>query len=519
MGFRFPGLTLGSLIIGAALLAPLPGLADTGAAQAAFDKANTAFRNDDYAAALAGYNEALALGKDSARLFYNMGLAHYHLGQYSQARSAYTEAAKDRGLAALAYYQLGVLANREGDRESAETWFKRSRAEADSPRLRRLSAQALETIGASSPPRIESRIAAGFGHDSNAFRTPATAYTDQSVVPPELVVPVKRSGSYIPLRIGVSYANPVSDRSAFVASYRHRGDYYIDSALSNADETDHRLRVGMERMLGDGNSSSRQFSYQAELRVHGETNFDRDDGLERLDDGLSIANRYDYVGAGVEAELRNRIGRVRYEIDGGYAVRDYDDTPTASSYDLSNAWLHGALKIPLARTTRLEIGYEFYLRSFDERRAKDEDGDSSVSNPTLEYQYGTLELGLRHRWNERIVTEVVYSRTDRKDEYVGYNDYSRDRINFETTVELSDSLRAGIEIDYRDQQYSNAFAFDNPTQPAKEYQDLQVEASALYRFTDQLSLRFDLRQDDVESSDPRGDYDRLRAGLSVYWSF
>jgi hypothetical protein len=100
--------------------------------------------------------------------------------------------------------------------------------------------------------------------------------------------------------------------------------------------------------------------------------------------------------------------------------------------------LGGALKIPLAMTTRLEIGYEYYVRFFDERRAKDENGNSSGSNPT---------------------------------------------------------------------------------QPAKEYQELEFEASARYRFTDQLSLRFDLEQEDVQSSDPRGEYDRLRTSLSVYWEF
>ena len=61
--------------------------------------------------------------------------------------------------------------------------------------------------------------------------------------------------------------------------------------------------------------------------------------------------------------------------------------------------------------------------------------------------------------------------------------------------------------------------FDNPAQAAKEYQELQFEVSALYRVTNQLSLRFDLEQEDIESSDPRGEYDRLRTGLSVYWEF
>jgi hypothetical protein len=518
MGIRFSRLVTGSLVLGVTLLTPSLAAADTAVAQEAFDKANAAFRNEDYASALAGYNEALNLGKDSARLFYNMGLAHYRLGQYSQARWAFTEAAKDDSLAALAYYHLGVLANREGDKRSAEEWFKRSRAEADSPKLRLLSAEALEEIGAP-PPRFEATFAVGFGHDSNAFRTPSEPYIDLSQDPPIPVVPVVQSGSYVPIRIGARYSNPYSERSTFIASYSHRGYYYQSSELENADETDHRLTFEVERALGDGDSSSQQFSYALVIRSHGETNFDRDDGLDRLDDGESIADRYDYTGAGFEAELKNRIGRFRYEVDGGYAMRDYEDLPTASSYDLSDAWLNGALKIPLARATRLELGYRFYLRQFDERRAKDENGDASGSNPTLEYQYTALEVGLRHRFSEAFVGELIYQRTDREDQFVGYNNYSRDKIIVETTFELSDSLVAAVDISYRDQQYPNAFAFNTPGQAQKEYQELEVEASARYRFTDQLSLRLDLEQEDVESSDPRGEYDRLRTSLSVFWEF
>lgn len=518
MGTRSSGLLLSSLILGALLLAPSPASADTVAAQAAFNEANSAFRNGAYDAALAGYSDALANGKNSSRLFYNMGLAHYHLGQYSEARWAYTEAAKDDRMAALAHYQLGVLANREGDRKSAERWFKRSRANADSPKLRQMSVRALEKIGASQP-HFEWVFSAGFGHDSNAFRAPNTSYTDLSQDPAVAVDPVEQSGSYVPIRIGATYFNPVSDRSTLILSYRHRGDYYTDKALDNADETDHRLRLGMERALGDGNSSSRQLSYSAEVRTHGETNFDRDDGLDRFDDGLSIADRFDYTAVGVQSELKNRIGRIRYEVDGGYQLRDYEDVATASSYDLSSYWLHGALKIPLARMTRLEVGYRYYVRSFDERRARDANGDSSAANPTLEYTYGMFELGLRHRLSKSVVTEIVYSLTNREDQYVGYNDYTRDKISFETTLELSDNFAAQLEVAYRDQQYDNAFAFDDPTQPQKEYEKFQVAASALYRFTDQLLLRADIKQEDVDSSDLRGEYDRLRAGLSLYWEF
>ena len=517
MGNRSSGLLV-SLVLGFTLVAPSLATADSDAAKAAFDKANAAFRNEDYAGALAGYTEALNLGKDSPRLFYNMGLAHYRLGQYSQARWAFTEAAKDERTAALAYYQLGVLANRDGDKKSAEEWFKKSRAKADSPKLRMLADEALETIGASLP-RFEARLAVGFGHDTNAFRTPSSPYLDLAQEPPILVVPIVQSGAYVPIRIGARYINPISERKTFIASYRHSGDYYQSTELENADETDHRLKFEMERALGDGDSSSQQFSYAAVIRSHGETNFDRDDGLDRFDDGESIADRYDYNGVGVEAELRNRIGRARYEIYGGYAIRDYEDTPTASSYDLTDSWLRGTLKFPLARSTRLELAYSYRLRLFDERRSRDEDGDSSSANPTLEYQYGTLDIGVRHRFSDSFVGELIYSRTDREDRFVGYNNYTRDKITLETTFELTDNLAAEIEVAYRDQQYPNAFAFNNPTQAPKEYQELEGEVSARYRFTDHLSLRLDVEYEDVESSDPRGAYDRLRSSLSVYWDF
>ncbi len=518
MSKRVPSLTLSCVLLAAALLVPGTTSADAAASQAAFEGANTSFRNGDYDAALAGYNEAIANGRVDARVFYNKGLAHYHLDQYAAARQAFERAAQDERMAALAYYQLGVLANRDGDRRSAERWFRRSRAEAESPRLRQLSTSALETIGVRQP-YFEARFSAGFGYDSNAYRSPDSPYTDYSLEPPVDVDPVEQSGSYVPVRIRAAYFNPLSDRSTLVAAYRHWGDYYTDSELGNADETDHRLTLGVEHALGDGQSSSREFSYAAFIRSHGETNFDRDDGLERFDDGVSIADRFDYTGVGMEAEYKNRFGRVRYEIDASYSIRDYDDVATASSYDLSDYWLHGAIKIPLARSTRLEVGYEYRVRDFDDRRARDANGDSSSANPTLEYQYGIFDLGVRHRMSDSLVVELIYSRTNRDDQFVGYNDYTKDKVSFEATFEFSENFAAQLEVDYRDQQYDNAYAFNNPSQPSKEYQELQFGVSALYRVTDQLSLRADVEQEDVDSSDQRGAYDRLRASLSVSWEF
>ena len=516
MRTRTPVLHLCGLVLIATSLTANAAEADTG--QDLFDSGNVAFRSGDYSSALASYSDAMVNGKNSPRLFYNMGLTHYRLGQYSQAKWAFMESAKDDGLAALSYYHLGVLAEKEGDSKAAAEWFMRSRNGADGPKLRRMSERALETVGAPQSA-FESSFSAGFGYDSNAFRTPDESYIDLSDEPPTAVVPIVQSGTYIPVRIKVAYDNPVSKRSSFVTSYWLRGDYHTDTELKNADETDHRLLIGMERDIGREKPTDGRFAFAAILRNHAETYFDRDDGLDRFDDGSSIADRYKYRSLGVEAELNNRIGRYRYVLEGGWEQRDYEDVPTASSYDLTTYWIVGEFKIPLDRKSRLKFAYRLYVRDFDERRSRDEDGNASFQNPTLSYTYNLFEAGIRHRFNKSLVAELIYIYTLRDDDFVGYNDYEKNKIRLEFILDGFDKFAASIKVDYRDQQYPNAFAFDNPTQAAKEYQEFQISAKAVYQFTDRFSLRAAIKQEAIESSDPRGEYDRTRSSIGVAWDF
>ena len=516
MRIRTPVQLLGGLILIASSLMANAAVAAT--AQDLFDSGNAAFKNGDYSRALDSYNDALVNGKDSPRLFYNMGLTHYHLGQYSQARSAFTESAKDDGLAALSYYHLGVLAENDGDSAAAAAWFEKSHHQAEGSKLQYLSAKALETVGVPQSS-FESSFSAGFGYDSNAFRSPSEPYLDVSDNPPTAVVPIVQSGAYIPIRINVSYDNPVSRRSSFIASYRLRGDYHTDAELRNADQTDNRLRVGMERFIGRDNATDGKFSIAATLRDHAETYFDRDDGLDRFDDGFSIADRYKYRSLGVEADLKNRIGRYRYELEGGLEKRDYEDVPTASSYDLTNYWVGGAFKVPLARKSRLKFSYTYFVRDFDERRSRDEDGNASFQNPPLRYIHNMFEVGIRHRVSKNFVTELIYIYTIRDDDFVGYNDYEKDKIRLAFTFGGSGKFRARLRIDYRNQQYPNAFAFDNPTQLPKEYQEFQFSARAVYQLTDRFSLRGNIKHEAVESSDPRGEYDRTLASIGANWAF
>lgn len=492
--------------------------ADSAIAQAFFDSGNAAFRQGDFRAAVGHYNDALANGKNTSRVFYNKGLAHLRLGQHEQARSALHESSRDSSLSSLSYYALGVMAEKEGEIQNAIDWLRLARANANSDKLRRQSARALATMGVFQPA-FESALSIGFGYDSNAFRSPDLPYIDFSTATPTPVVPTPQSGPYIPIRIKSNYWRPVSARSALTASYSFRGEYHTDSELENSDFDDHRVTIGGERKVGSSGSANRRIAMGAFYRVHGETNFDRDDGLDRFDDGVSIADRYDYYSVGAKADLENRIGVSRYELNAGWEQRDYDDVLTASSYDMTNYWFNGGIKFPLSNASRIELAYQYYVRDFDERRSRDLTGDATLANPTLKYGYQEISAGIKHRFSNRFVTEIIYSHTTRSDEFVGYNEYARDKIRLAATMEFADRLQASLRLDYRDQDYPNAFAFDEPTQPQKEYQELEAILVVNYELTNLLSIRANIRQEFVESSDPRGEYDRMRGSIGVYWEF
>ncbi len=493
-------------------------IADSTTGQKFFDDGNAAFRRGNFDVALASYNDALMNGKDTPRVFYNMGLAHFRLGQHEQAKGAFIESSKNEELAALSYYQLGALAEKENNLDEAEVWLKRARDRAKSDKLRRQSTRALAIVGVRQP-KFDSSMSVGFGFDSNAFRSPDKPYIDYSGGTPTPVVPVPQSGSYVPVRIKGEYRRPLSKRTAFTTSYSFRGDFQTDTELKNADVENHRLTVGGERKIGNSGSENRRIAVEAFYRMHAETNFDRDDGLDRFDDGQSIADRYNFQSVGTEVDVKNRVGSARYRISAGGERRDYDDLPTASSYDMTNYWIGGDIKFPLSDNSRLKLGYEYYVRDFDDRLSKDLTGDASQSNPTLEYQYHELSAGLKHRFSNGLVAEVVYYRTIRNDEFVEYNGYTRNKIRLAATFDLADRFQTSVRLDYRDQNYPNAFAFDDPSQPQKEYQELEAILAVDYRLTDRLSIRADFKQEIVESSDPRGAYDRLRGAISMHWAY
>ena len=505
--------------------------ADELAAQEWFDSGNEAYSRGDYKQALSSYDYALANGKDTSRLYFNMGLAHYNLDQYDQAEQAFNESATDPELRALSYYTLGLVAKGRGDRPEAIRYFERSRQVASTDALRNNARKALAVLGveqyrddsdrSSASDRqdgFELDFSARVGYDDNLFRAPKLPYIDLSDPLMPLVTPQAQSGMYVPLRIGASSARPIGRKSSFVWSYDYLGDLYVDSAFSDANISRHRFAFGGERMVGDSGSANRRVAFSVVLKRHDETNLDHDDDLDRFDDPGNVSARFNYTSGGAETDLQARIGKHRLSIGVGGEVRRYGDVLVGSVYDLIMYWGKGDIRFAVSEESRLKLGFEYFIRDFDRRSSRDLMGISDPGNPTLEYEYQAFEASFRHRFSERFLAQVAYYHTKRTDLFVGYNDYAQDKIRLTTRFDFTDRWRTNLRFTWREQDYPNAFAFNDPTQPLKSYDDFEIYATTEYEIRDRFSIYAQVRIDDVKSTDPRGAYQRTRAAIGFAWN-
>lgn len=158
------------LLAGTLMLAPVAVLAGT--AEDDFSQGVKAASSGDYKAALTHFLQAQAQGMNKPGLDYNLAVAYYRLGQYAEARKVFTRLAKDPKFTDIAYFNLGLIANKTGDERAAIDWFLRTYHNSDNARLKALSARALDRLGVdvkkgSAKKKWGGFAAANLGYDSN----------------------------------------------------------------------------------------------------------------------------------------------------------------------------------------------------------------------------------------------------------------------------------------------------------------------------------------------------------------
>ena len=131
----------------------------------------------DHESALQSFLAARDAGLDGPAVHYNIGVSAWALGRLELAEQAFRETARFPRMAALAYYNLGLVRRRQGDMDGARAWFERAQREAgDDPAVQQLAAAGLASLPRLPPAAgpapgahrsIAAFLAAAAGHDDN----------------------------------------------------------------------------------------------------------------------------------------------------------------------------------------------------------------------------------------------------------------------------------------------------------------------------------------------------------------
>ena len=160
---------------------------------------------------------------------------------------------------------------------------------------------------------------------------------------------------------------------------------------------------------------------------------------------------------------------------------------------------------------------EGYSRRYGDRPAFDLDGRQRQGNPNIRYDYYALELTARQRVFDDLWFGFDIRRTERADQYVGYNDYTRDSVSAEvhwTPGERFDLEASGV---YNLYDYPNAFAFHDSTAPRKTQESAMARLIGTFQMTRHLSLIAEARYRETVSNDTRIQYERNQFSLGVRW--
>ncbi len=131
-------------------LVPAIARSHSAAALQQFDSGKQAFAAQDYATALNAFEGAVSAGMTGPAVHFNIGVCAYKLARWERAEAAFREVARTPQMAALARYNLGLVARGAGRSDEAARWFAQVERESSDGRLKSLATARLAQ--APSPP-------------------------------------------------------------------------------------------------------------------------------------------------------------------------------------------------------------------------------------------------------------------------------------------------------------------------------------------------------------------------------
>lgn len=378
--------------------------------------------------------------------------------------------------------------------------------------------------GETTPPAEEDGLSfslkTGLGYDGNVFRAHDLPYDDYGLAARPPVHPTVHSGMFTPLTLELGWGIPAGGDTTLRTGYRFDGTRYWRKALAEANEYSHEVRLGAEVEMARV-KKRRDTLYAGVFAVNRRRQYvDRDSGREYTTTAQApVGNRYTYTSTGVEAAYDLRTTPVRVGLWATLEQRDYKDPGAVSQYDHEFRKIGGDIDLPLGGPLRLKLDYEFRDRDYTERPSRNLLGNALTSNPPLNYRYNEAAATLRYAPAKSARFYLEYSRLTRHDQYVGYNDYVRNKVRLRARIHPEGPMLYRLGVSYWERTYPNAFAFDNDTQAAKYYEGREWQAKAEYEHSPELTYFGEARTWRIQSTDLRYEYNRYTVTTGAEWSW
>lgn len=500
-----------------------------------FADANRLARDDLYWAALLRYSQAAAGGMDTPLLHYNVGVTHYRAGQHVRAREELLKSLDDPSLRIVAQYNLGLNAYELGQTDEALRWFRLARDQELNNKIQQFAVVAISRIrdereqAEVQPIRVvklekqrelfdfQFSASVGYGVDDNVFRSPDRVYRDFSDPLAPVISAVAQESAFVPIDLNAKYLINSLEFEGFYISYRLAGRYYPDELLRNANEYIHEAGFGTEYRRKEG-SREREVRSAFKIAQSDEIYYDRDDGEPREIGGVFIDDRLDYVRYGPELSFRQSYDRLAVGAKIKGQLWNYDEQTLVPEYDHEyyELSLYGQYKF--TESSLFRVTAKGYSRRYSDRPSFDLDGQQLIGTRDLRYDYYALELTARQRLFGSVWFGFDIERTERIDQYLGYNDYTRDRVSAEVHWSPGDRFKVNADASYYLYDYPNAFAYHNSTLARKTQESATAGIVATFRMTPRLSLVAEARYRETVSNDIRIQYARNQYSLGLRWN-
>lgn len=393
-----------------------------------FDTGVTLFSNAEYRSALTHFVAAEKAGMKEPKLYFNMGVCHYKLEQYSQAKSAFLRAAAFPSLRDLSYYNVGLVEQAQGGDAQAKKWFQQVYDNTHDDKLKRLAAAKLgRRTGASSTAEAKKWFAGyslSVGYDDN-IEDPAlngASGKGDNFANAMLYAGGVLQGSY---NEGVRLM-----ATGYLQKYQDVTIYDLSMLQLKLDKSfvigswKNVVGVGVEQMTLGSNDYLRT----AKLRLSGEKKLSATDALRlryRYSDIASLDTLYDKLeGSRHEAEIRwrRKLSNKRFQASYEYEVndrKDYTGATTFSSYSPTRHTIE--LRTRLEPAPRWQLKGRFAYRNSTYADANILTGGAQVKR---EDDQGMVAVGVARKLGKTLKVNLDYKYTDNSSNISAYT-YTR----------------------------------------------------------------------------------------------